>query len=129
MQLLQRELNDTIVGMIKIKGDPALSDFAAGLGPSLEGSFRRVSEAKSIYTVQKLADMGEKHFELLNGSLATEDWVKVIPGRQVLRKFVSDHVPGIAYEPFVNLVLDRMVESSVEPAGMKMVLDYVLAAP
>jgi hypothetical protein len=50
----------------------------------------------------------------------------VFPGRKVLRRFVDKHLSGaIDSLAFSNLVLDKMVERSVKPEPMKVILDQI----
>jgi ABC-type iron transport system FetAB ATPase subunit len=125
MQLLQRDLNQAIVAMVHIKGDPNSADYADALYPSVSASIRRIGEALPLYTRDELRNMGERHLDSLNSSLEDDRWIADFPGREVLKLFVSQHVNGIAYDPFVNLVLGRMAESGVQPDGMKSVLDDI----
>ena len=50
------------------------------------------------------------------------------PGRAILRRFVGEHLTGIAYEPFRNVLLDILASRNHEPEGMKDVIDAILAA-
>jgi hypothetical protein len=47
--------------------------------------------------------------------LETDEWLKTFRGRDVLRGFVSEHVPGVSYEAFRDLVLARMKEAGLPP--------------
>jgi hypothetical protein len=47
---------------------------------------------------------------------------------KILSDFVSQHVPGVTYESFRNLVVDQMIDDAFEPRGMKAVIEAIDAA-
>lgn len=61
-------------------------------------------------------------------SLETGEWIRLVPGRLILGRFVSRNIPGVMYEAFRNLILDQMVDDAFEPSGMRVVLDKIEGA-
>lgn len=57
----------------------------------------------------------------------TEKWLAVFPGRRILKRFVNTHL-NVAYEPFRNIILDKIAMSDDRPESMKQILDGILAA-
>lgn len=128
LELLQKEINHAIVSMINVGGNPQTSNYVEAIHPSIVASIGRVANASPLFTTDKLEEMGEKYVARFQKSLDSETWLYDFPGRKVLMRFVSSFVPGITYEPFVNLVLDKLAEGKHQPAGMKSVLDQILSA-
>jgi hypothetical protein len=79
-------------------------------------------------TEQTLAKRSAAAREELATALETDEWLKSFPGRLILRRFVGEHLSGIAYEPFRNVVLDKLAMSEHRPESMKSILDQILAA-
>jgi len=50
-----------------------------------------------------------------------------LPGREILRQFVSISATGVKYEMLRNLIVSRMAEAGYKPAGMKAVIQKVVA--
>ena len=55
-------------------------------------------------------------------------WLSTFRGRDVLKQFVADHVSGVNYEAFRDLVLARMRDANFKPEGMKEVLDAIVTS-
>jgi hypothetical protein len=53
--------------------------------------------------------------------------VVLFRGRDVLRRFVGKRAASVSYEVFRNLVVSRMAEAGFQPAGMKKVIEQILA--
>lgn len=58
-------------------------------------------------------------------SIVDGTWRSILPGREILKKFIAANGPGIAYEIFRNLIVDRMVSANYRPAGMAKIVDMV----
>jgi len=76
--------------------------------------------------LDSLTKKAEVHRTVLQNALKSEEWLKEFPGRRVLRRFADKHLSGkIDSLMFSNLVLDKMVERSVQPEQMKVILDQI----
>jgi hypothetical protein len=128
LERIQAEINEEMIRAIEIKGPPDTHDVAASIRPSIEASARRVDEASSSYTEEELTRRTEVARNELEKALDGEEWLKTFPGRRILRRFVNTHLDGVAYEPFRNVILDKLAMSNVRPESMKRVLDQILAA-
>jgi len=129
MELVQAEVNRQLVSTIAIGGPPDSSDAAADLVPSIEGSVKRFNEAAGEIGLERLREMAERHRAELTRALETDEWARDFPGRPILRQFVDAIFNGkIAYSLFVNAVLDKMAEASVQPEGMRTVLRRIVDA-
>lgn len=53
---------------------------------------------------------------------ANGTWRTMLPGREILRRFVTESKLSVGYEVFRNLLVKRMSESGYQPEGMKTIL-------
>lgn len=60
-------------------------------------------------------------------SLAGETWIKDLPGREILKRFVADEKLSIPYEVLRNMTMSRMAEKGIKPDGMKVIIDKIRA--
>jgi hypothetical protein len=60
-------------------------------------------------------------------SFADGSWIKRLPGREILKQFVSASNMTVGYEVLRNLVVGRMAELGIKPEGMKHVVNKVVA--
>jgi hypothetical protein len=126
LERLQAEVNGELIGAIEIKGPPDTTAPAKDLLPSVNGSVERVSNIGSGLTLDNLSQRAEVHRAVLQDALESAEWLKRFPGRRVLRRFAGKHLSGkIDALAFSNLVLDKMVERSVKPEPMKVILDQI----
>jgi hypothetical protein len=78
---------------------------------------------------EKRCKKAEVHRTVLQNALKSAEWLKEFPGRLVLRRFADKYLAGkIDSLMFSNLVLDKMVERSVKPEPMKVILDQIVGA-
>jgi hypothetical protein len=128
LERVQADINDEIVRAIEIKGPPDTDDVARGLRPSIEASARRVDEVTRSFTDEELTRRAQEIRADLETALHDDEWLASFPGRRILRIFVSTHLNGVAYEPFRNVVLDKLALANYRPESMQQVLDRILAA-
>ena len=89
----------------------------------------RIGGVLDELTEIRLEEMAAKHRVVFEDALTSDEWMKAFPGRSILARFVSSHVPAsVDAKAFTNVVLDKMVELGLAPAEMKAVLDRVLHA-
>jgi AAA domain, putative AbiEii toxin, Type IV TA system len=128
LERVQADINEEMIRAIEIKGPPDTHDVADSIRPSIEASARRVSEVSSSYTTEELTQRAERARGELVKALEGQEWLAAFPGRRILRLFVNTHLDGVAYEPFRNVVLDKLAMAEYRPDSMKRVLDTILAA-
>lgn len=128
LEQIRWEVNRDLVSAIDLGASPDSVDIAIGLRPSLEGSLSRISERGESYVDHKLQFRVDEITEELNEVLENGNWLKRFPGRLVLKRFVNNHLEGVAYEPFRNLVMEKMAASSYRPENMDEVLNAILLA-
>ncbi|MFI4977491.1 MAG: AAA family ATPase [Solirubrobacterales bacterium] len=128
VQKVQGEINDELIASIKIGASPDAPDIAREIQPSIASSLARIENKHDDYTLEKLQVRVASAIAEMEAFLADGEWVKRFPGRDVLKRFVANHLPGVSYEPFRNLVMDNMALSQERPADMRTVLETILAA-
>ncbi len=128
LEQIQAEVNRDIVGSIAISGAPDDPDVTNSILPSIVGSVARVTAKGQTYTaahVQKRVDAVQAD---LHAALEGDGWLKRFPGRSILKRFVDEHLEKVGYEPFRNLILEKLALSEARPAGIAEVLDKILVA-
>ena len=126
LERLQADINNVLISAISIGGPPDTTSPARDLLPSIEGSVKRVAAVGNGLTLDDLSQKAEVHRSDLQDALESAEWLKEFPGRRVLRRFADKHLSGkIDSLMFSNLVLDKMVERSVKPESMKVILDQI----
>lgn len=127
LEFLQGEVNDRLVSSIRVGANPTTRTPASDLIPSIKGSAERVAAAAhDLVTTGGLEEREAEFRESLIAALDTGTWKKEFPGRRLLNSLVDQHLEGISYVVFRNLVLDKMAEASYRPAGMAEVLEAVV---
>jgi hypothetical protein len=128
LERLQADINDEMIRAIEIKGPRDTRDVAGSVRPSIEASAQRIHDVSSSYTDEELTKRTERVRDELENALESHEWLATFPGRRILKLFVNAHLNGVAYEPFRNVVLDKIAMSDHRPESMKAVLDKILAA-
>jgi hypothetical protein len=125
LERLQAEVNESFINTIVIKASPDTRNPARDLMPSIGGSLRRLAEVKDKYSESFLDARQSEVRGLLETALTNGEWRREFPGRLILKRFVGRHVPGVNYEAFRNIVLDKMVDAGYQPSGMKGVIEEI----
>jgi predicted ATP-dependent endonuclease of OLD family len=128
VQKVQGEINEELIASIKIGASPDAPDIAREIQPSIASSLARIESKHGDYTLEKLEERVTSAIAEMEAFLADGEWVRRFPGRDVLKRFVASHLPGVSYEPFRNLVMDNMALSEERPEDMRAVLEMILAA-
>jgi predicted ATPase len=125
LERIQAEVNAEIVDAISIGGPSDAENVAEALRPSVEGSVARVVKKGDELTASVLEARVEQLRGELENAVKTGAWKVDFPGRLILKRFVSDHLSGINYTSFRNLIVDKMVALDKRPGGMQKVLDQI----
>ena len=125
LERLQDEVNESFVNAITIKASPKTRAPATDLMPSINGTLGRLRKVEEKYSESFLRDMQSEIRSTLEVALTNGEWRREFPGRLILKRFVGRHVPGVNYEAFRNVVLDKMVDAEYQPPGMKSVIERI----
>nr|WP_082409933.1 AAA family ATPase [Methylomonas koyamae] len=116
-------VNSKIVNCIDIKFDPAAEEIARYTNEAAERSLSKVETVVKEQLTQKA--LFEKQTEWkseIEAAFGDGSWKKILPGREILKAFVSQQRLSISYEILRNLIVSRMVDSGFQPEGMKRVI-------
>jgi hypothetical protein len=125
LERLQAEVNESLVTAIAVKASPDTRNPASHLMPSITGSLTRLNELGSKYSAAFLEARQAELRSALEDALTNGTWRSEFPGRLILKRFVGEHVRGVNYDAFRNIILDKMVDASYQPPGMKEVIDKI----
>ncbi|MCT7052184.1 hypothetical protein, partial [Salmonella enterica] len=78
------------------------------------------SELSAAHNTVKIQTLLEEERARLTEACSTDAWIADFPGRNVLKRYVRDHVK-VKYEAFVNIVLDRMAEANFQGSSQSRV--------
>jgi len=116
-------VNSTIVDCIDMGFDPAAEDISRLAAEAAERSVKRASNAVAVsLTKEVLAKELASWQADIEAAFGDGRWRAVLPGRDVLKQFIEEQKLPMAYEPFRNLILSRMVDASFQPEGMRKVI-------
>lgn len=127
--LLRRELslyiNSKLVGQIDNNFDPASEGMAIAAAEAVARSVSRINRVQSEISAEALELLlREKERRYLCG-LSDGTWVKIFPGRDVLKRLVSRLSLNVSYEIFRNLILAAMKHEGYKPRGMADILNSI----
>jgi AAA15 family ATPase/GTPase len=128
---LEQKANRMLIQQIKTRTSRKEGQIAAELNAAIETSIRRMTDIADNSLTLELLKREEKIAQnRLVQDLKGDDWRKTFKGRDLLRRFVSDHVSKhvgrIGYEEFRDLIVARMRDARFEPAGMREVVQAIL---
>jgi hypothetical protein len=111
---------------VNLRIDPNSTDTAALISQAAVRSRERIEklfdEDLSASSIESESVRLTREFD---GDLITGDWRNTLPGRDILTRFVADHVK-IGYAFFRNLVLNQMADDGIKPDGMARPLKSIL---
>jgi hypothetical protein len=59
-------------------------------------------------------------------ALSDGTWIQKFRGRDILRKFCGEYLPGLPFEAFRDVIVDKMRIDGFQPEGMRAVINRVL---
>lgn len=129
LEELRGEVNRRLIGAFDFAAAPDATDPAAALRPSIEGSLTRVNERVAELLEERALEERADRIRLdVTRAFDEESWEHDVPGRLVLQRFVHEHVVGVRYEQFRNLIINEMVDRGFRPPGMRTVVDAILSS-
>lgn len=125
---LTTEINNAMVGKISIGADPNRKSYATDLYKSLESAKERINKLSGELTESEILKKEENYRSQYKLALKTNAWRTEFKGRDILHRFVSNNIPGVKYETFRNVVINKMKSEGFQPSGMKKIIDAILSA-
>ncbi|MGY3559811.1 putative ATPase [Bradyrhizobium sp. USDA 4463] len=128
IQKMRQYANSSLVGAIDLGFAPDTLTIARDLHGSAARSVARVNAALTErLSEEKLQAEEQKYRTEIEQSFADGTWSTKLPGRDILKRFVGAEKLPVGYEVFRNLVMSKMAERGHKPAGMKKVIDAIVA--
>ncbi|MCY3921738.1 MAG: AAA family ATPase [Chloroflexi bacterium] len=113
---------------LRLGADPMSEDVGAAFFRSAVGAVERMrTKLVEELNADEMRTRVERETEILADSLESDEWKEHFRGRDILSSFVGKYVPGMRYEYFRDLVISQMASDGYQPAGMKHVLDRIIA--
>ena len=130
--ILLRRLNDwanlQLINCIKTGAEANSQRMAQTLHKSVVGSRERLDAIVQKLDLPVIEDKLAEFRRELDRDLRSGSWRTNWPGREILGRFTDRHGGGVSSDVIRNLIVPRMERSGFEPAGMKRVVDAILAA-
>ncbi|NPD69786.1 AAA family ATPase (plasmid) [Lichenicola cladoniae] len=127
VQKMKAYANSKLVDCIKLGFDPATLTIGNDLSEASNRSADKMRQVVlSDLSKERLNEVEQTFRSDIQQSFATGSWRKKLPGREILKQFVQlENLQG--YELVRNLIVSRMTEKGVKPAGMKVIIDQIVA--
>ncbi|HYE18245.1 MAG TPA: AAA family ATPase [Tepidisphaeraceae bacterium] len=124
---LRVHVNSAILSCLNLNSDPKSATSAADIANAAQRSHERMGNRLGAdLSATELSRMATNLESSYSEALSCNGWKKRFRGRDVLKRFVGDHLTGIAYEPFRELIITRMKDAGFKPEGMRQVVEAVL---
>jgi energy-coupling factor transporter ATP-binding protein EcfA2 len=128
-RLLMDFANGSLTSSINTRADPAAEDLASAVFQAVARSDARFRQAvDETLTEEALRAKLEELRAEFDSSFGDGTWRQKLPGRDILKRFVSRANIPTSYEVFRNLLISQMADAGFQPAGMKQVIDAILVA-
>lgn len=121
-------VNALIVGSINLRFDPGAPQVGKSLHQAAVRSKERIE--RLLDGDLQAAKLAEKEAEIeleIKRSFLDGSWIRILPGREILRRYVGVANVAIGYENFRNLIISQMVAAGYKPEGMKRVVEKIIA--
>jgi predicted ATPase len=128
INLIRSSANSRLIRSINLNFSPNTLTVAHDLYDAVTRSMTKM-QAEIEGGLSEAALLAEEQsFRLdIEQSFSDGSWIKKLPGREILKQFVKASNLPIGYEVLRNLIVARMVELGIKPAGMKLIIDKIVA--
>jgi len=122
-------VNERLVRCIDLGFDPAAEEIAEQMADAVGRSVVKISTAKeNELSIDVLRQSQANWRDEIESSFANGQWKVILPGREILKVFVSDQHLSIPYETLRNLIVARMCDAGFQPPGMKRIITEIIEA-
>lgn len=124
---LESIANSTLMSAIKTNISRREPSIAKALNEAVVQTKERIDDAtKNELGLAKLEKEEKKIRNQFLQHLKSDKWLSTFRGRDILRRFVNNHVKRVKYEVFRDLIISKMRDKNYEPKGMKDIIDEIL---
>jgi predicted ATPase len=119
-------VNSGLVGLINLRFRPDSVEIGSELAAAAARSSQRIASAVSTTLTGAALTAKEREIRCeVEGYFVDDQWTRRIPGRDILKKFVSLEELPVGYEVLRNMIMSRMADIGFKPAGMKAVFEKI----
>ncbi|RQO68249.1 hypothetical protein DBR44_16375 [Aquitalea sp. FJL05] len=116
-------VNSKLTRCIDFKIDPAAEEVARLISGAATRSLDRMQKTfTDELNEDSLITKQDEWRSDIESAFGDGSWRRILPGREILKTFVSQQRLPIPYETLRNLIVSRMVDSGFQPEGMKRVI-------
>ncbi len=120
--------NSVVVKSIDFGCNPNTTAIGNDMYHALTRSMQRIEKsALNELSANELIAKEKEIRKEIELSFSDGSWLKILPGRDILKQFVDLESIPVGYEVLRNLILSRMADKNYKPIGMKSIIDKVLA--
>lgn len=123
---MRSSVNKTLISSIDLGFSPTTLTIGRDLHGAASRSVERISlRMQNQLTEEGLATLEQQLRTELEQSFSNGTWSAKLPGRDILKQFLTLEKIPVNYEIFRNLVINRMVEIGYKPAGMSEIIEKI----
>ena len=124
---IRADINAELIKGLNLNTNPLSDDIGADLHRAVKKSIERINKQPDAnLQIDDLRRRVVTERQVLKEALNTENWRKHFRGRDILREFAGEYLPGMRYAYFRDLIISQMVSAGYQPQGMKAVLDQIV---
>jgi predicted ATPase len=124
---MSTHVNSIIVQKISLGFSPETKTIGKDLHAAASRSATKISDLMQNHLSETaLIDQEHAFRTEYETCFADGTWKLKLPGREILKRFVDIANISVGYEVFRNMIVNRMVETSYQPEGMKVIIDKIV---
>lgn len=119
-------VNSKIVKTITLGHSPKIESVSYHLHEAASRTCSKIGELiSSDLSKESLMEQEKKFKSEIEKSFVDGSWITLLPGRDILKRFLAQEKISIAYDFFRNLIMSRMADIGHKPPGMKAIIDKI----
>jgi len=123
---LRNYVNNLLIKQLDLSFDPKIQALGSEFSKVVQRCYERIGKVSTNeLSKDKLIEIEERYRLEYLEALKNDSWLRIFPGRKILKLFVGEFGHGVQYEKFRNLILFRMRDANFQPEGMKNILSNI----
>ncbi len=123
---LREVLNGYLVQTIGLRVSPIAENVAEEFERAVQSTISKINSLRADKLSAGAIKIRESEIrENLLSCLAGDTWRIDFRGRDILKRFSAEHLDGLRYEYFRDLIIAEMKDAGFQPAGMKSVIEQI----
>ncbi len=121
-------VNSQVVNSISLGISPKSNDIGKDLFEAVKRSSEKISTLINNSLSEEMLTNQQKLFsDEYEKCFIDETWRTKLPGRDILKRFISIAELTVGYESFRNMIVKKMVEESYKPSGMNTIINKIIS--